>query len=74
MQRDIKFDWHRFTPKDLMRLNTDRTLDIYGYILIDTSSGRYIADVQWETIKIMEEEEFPLTCMNPMTIGITISG
>lgn len=29
MQRDIKFNWHRFTPKDLMRLNTDRTLDIY---------------------------------------------
>ena len=51
MQRDIKFNWHRFTPKDLMRLNTDRTLDIYGYILIDTDAGRYIADVQWETIR-----------------------
>ena len=51
MQRDIKFDWHRFTTKDLTRLNTDRTLDIYGYVLIDTDAGRYIADIQWETIR-----------------------
>lgn len=51
MQRDIKFDWHRFTSKDLIRLNTERTRDIYGYILIDTDAGRYIADVQLETIR-----------------------
>lgn len=51
MQRDIKFDWHRFMPKDLERLNADRTQVIYGYILIETETERYIADVQWETIR-----------------------
>lgn len=51
MKTDIRFDWKRFSQKDLDRLNVDRTQDIYGYILVETETKRYIADVQWETIR-----------------------
>lgn len=46
----MEFNYVKFQPSDLDRMNTERDPEIYGSIFVKNGRNYYIADVEWETI------------------------
>lgn len=46
----LKFDWEYFIKEDLEQLNTEKSPDIYGSIIVTRGKKIFIVDVQWETV------------------------